>query len=118
MDTKALLLIIHDRFQSALNALLSDLTDAQIQSKAPAIDERTIAEVTIHAYSNVLGIFAVVAGREWSLEQWPVSDWPSHLVRPTTTAALLALVGELHAQACALLVGLSADALDRMVTLP
>lgn len=37
MDTKALLLTIQDRYQSALSAILSDLTDAQMQTKASAI---------------------------------------------------------------------------------
>lgn len=118
MDTKALLLTIQGRYQSALSAILSDLTDAQMQTKAPAIDERTIAEVAIHAYSNVFGIGTVVAGREWSLEQWPISDWPNHLARPTTTAALLTLLGEFHAQAQTLLENISASRLDHTVALP
>lgn len=118
MDTKALLSIIHDRFQSALSSMLSDLTDAQIQTTASAIDERTIAEAAIHAYSNVLGIYTVVAGEEWSLEQWPISDWPNRLTRPTTTAALLTLVGELQAEAQILLGNIPARRIDDTVALP
>jgi hypothetical protein len=118
MDSKALLLTINERFQSTLSAMLGDLTDAQMQTNASAIDERTIAEVALHAYSNLLGIGTVVAGKEWSLEQWPISDWPTHLARPATTAALLTLLGDLHAQARALLQSLPASALDHTVTLP
>lgn len=118
MDSRTLLLTINERFQSALSAMLSDLTDAQMQAKASVIDERTIAEVAIHAYSNLLGIGTVIAGREWSLEQWPMSDWPAHLVRLPTTAAFLTLLGDLHAQAQALLESLPASALDQTVTLP
>lgn len=118
MDTKTILLTLNERFHTALFAMLSDLTDEQMQTNAPAIDERTIAEVSIHAYSNVLGIFAVVAGKEWSLERWPISDWPVHLTRPVTTAALLTLPNELHAQAHTILDSLSASALDHTAILP
>ena len=118
METKTLLLTLNERFHTTLIGMLSNLADEQIHASAPAIDERTITGVAIHAYSNVLGMFAVVAGAEWSLKQWPISDWPEHLTRPTTTTALLSLLDELHTQANAMLSSLSASALDQTVTLP
>jgi hypothetical protein len=68
MDTKALLLTIQDRYQSALSAILSDLTDAQMQTKASAIDGRTIVEVAIHTYSNglALGLLSQEGSDLWS----------------------------------------------------
>jgi hypothetical protein len=118
MDSEMLLLTMEERFHTALNVMVGDLADPQVQAKAPVVDERTIAEVAIHAYSNMLGIGAVVAGKEWSLDQWPISDWPIHLARPTTVSSLLALLDTLHTQARADLENLSPFALDQTVTLP
>jgi uncharacterized damage-inducible protein DinB len=118
MDTKTALYTLNDRFHAALTGALSDLTDEQLYAIAPAIDQRPIVEVARHAYSNVLGLFAVAAGNEWSLATWPLSDWPADEPHPTTTSALLARLGELHIQATGFLETLPAERLDEEVTLP
>ena len=118
MDSKTVLLTLNDRFHAALTGAFGDLTDEQIYAIAPVIDQRPILEVARHAYSNVLGLFAVVAGNEWSLDEWPLSDWPAAEAHPTTTSALLARLEELHSQATSFLETISAGRLDEEVILP
>lgn len=118
METKTLLLAFNERFHAALTSVISDLADEQLYITADTIDHRPIAEVAIHAYSNLLGMLAVVAGKEWPLEDWPISDWPANLPHPTSPAALVTLLDKLHEQSNVFLNALSAGALDEMVTLP
>lgn len=118
METKTALLTLNERLHTALLGVVSDLTSEQLHTAAPAIDERPIMAVAIHAYSNLLGVLAVVAGRKWSLSDWPLSDWPARLPQPASTTALVALINELHAQAETDLETVSAKTLDQPVTLP
>lgn len=108
MVAKTILRALNQRAGAALTGVLAGLEDDQIAYRAPAIDERSIAEVALHAYGSLLGFASVVAGREW----------PDDLPAPGEAARLLALVDDRCGRVDALLAALPDAALAREVTLP
>lgn len=65
MDVKTVLRALNRRAGATLTGVLAGLGDDQIAYRAPAIDERSLAEVALHAYGSLLGSASLVAGREW-----------------------------------------------------
>lgn len=72
----------------------------------------------MHALTMLLGYATVVAGRDWSVEDYPPGRWPPRLARPSSAAELVAALDALLAQADELLSGLSDGELDNDVTFP
>ena len=92
-----------------LCGMVADLNDEQIARHAPAIDERSIAGVTIHAYVSAFYMVFPLAGK----------DWPTMSAEPpATTADLLSTLDDMHARVKELLADLPAGALEKMYDMP
>ncbi len=72
----------------------------------------------MHAISMLLGYATVVAGRDWSVEDYAPDRWPPRLAQPTEAPELVAMLDVLMAQVDELLRGLSDGELDKEVTFP
>ena len=118
MNTTSFLIATNGRLKWWLHHTLSDLTPEQLQYSAPEIDDRPIAEVAMHAITILLGYATVVAGRDWSVEDYPLDRWPPRLARPASTAELVAALDARLSQVDELLSGLSDGELDNDVTFP
>ena len=118
MNTTSFISATNGRLQWWLHHTLSDLTPEQLQYSASALDDRPIADVAMHAITMLLGYATVVAGRDWSVEDFPPDRWPPGLARPAEASELVAMLDALLAQVDELLSGLSDGELDNVVTFP
>lgn len=91
-----------------LRRVVEGLSDEQIHYSAPAIDERPITNLAVHAYSGTLRLANFVAGKGRS-------EMPTV---PATTADLLALLASTHDQLDAILADLPDGALEKMYKMP
>lgn len=91
-----------------LRRVVEGLSNEQIHYSAPAIDERPITELAVHAYCGTLRFANAVAGKGRS-EMPPV---------PATTADLLTLLVSTHEQLDAILADLPDGALEKMYKMP
>lgn len=72
MADKETLLLMNTALTRELQIAIGDLTDAQVNFAAPAIDTRSILDVAIHVHRPVLAATAIVTGREWPARPpWP-----------------------------------------------
>ena len=118
MNTTSFLIATNGRLQWWLHHTLSDLTPEQLQYSAPAIDDRPIVEVAMHAITILLGYATVVAGRDWPVEDYPPDRWPPRLARPDSATELVVTLDALLAQVDELVTKLPDDHLDKEVTFP
>ena len=118
MNTTAFIIATNSRLQWWLHHTLSDLTPEQLEYSAPAIDDRPIAEVAMHAVTILLGYTLVVTGRDLPVEDFPTDRWPPRLARPGSASELVAALDALLAQVDELLSGLPDGELDKEVTFP
>jgi len=118
MDTRSFIVATNNRLKWWFHHTLSDLTPEQLHYSTPVLDDRPILEVAIHAITILFGTATVIAGKEWSLDDYPLDGWPPKLARPTLAAELVAMLDALLAQVDESLANVSDDALDKEVTLP
>ena len=108
MADTAALRKINDRLDDSLRHVVEGLTDEQLLYRAPAIDERSIEEVAIHAYGSLLGFAATVAGK----------PWPATPVMPDKAADLISQLNEMYFMIDEILAALAESALEQEFTLP
>jgi len=118
MDTKTFVIATNGRLKWWLQHTLEDLSPEQLHYRTPLIDDRPIAEVAMHATVILLGNALVAAGKQWSLEDYPLDGWPPRLARPASAAELVATLDTLLAQVDEVVSGLSDDDLGKDVTFP
>src|SRR5947209_265897 len=118
MDTKAFIIATNNRLKWWFHHTLEDLTLEQLHYRTPLIDDRPIAEVAMHATVILLGNALVAAGKDWSLEDYPLDCWPPKLPQPDSAPALVTTLDTLLDQVDALVANLPDGELDRKVTLP
>jgi DinB superfamily len=118
VNTTSFIIATNGRLQWWLHYTLSDLTPEPLQYSAPAIDDRPIAEVAMHAVTILLGYTTVVTGRDLPVEDFPPDRWPPKLARPDSAGELVAALDALLAQVDELLRRLPDDELDKEVTFP
>jgi len=118
VNTASFLIATNGRLKWWLYHTLSDLTPEQLQYSAPEIDDRPIAEVAMHAITILLGYATVVAGQDWSMEDYPSDRWPLRLARPAEASELVAALDARLSQVDELLGRLSDGQLDNVVTFP
>jgi hypothetical protein len=108
MEAKTILSYLHSQLYDSLIAILTDLTDQQLEYHAPQIDTRSIRDVAIHAYRPVFAIACVLAR-----EKWPVRPQ-----LPVTKNELFNLLQTMHTQTDAYLIRIPLDTLDEAIPLP
>ncbi len=118
MDTKTFIIATNNRLKWWFHHTLDDLSPEQLHYRTPLIDDRPIAEVAMHATVILLGNALVAAGRDWSLEDYPLDGWPPRLAQPDSAAALVATLDALLAQVDELVTNIPDGELDREVILP
>ena len=99
---------MNDRLNTELRHVIKGLTDEQLLYRAPAIDERSLEEVALHACESLLGFAATVSGR----------PWPEAAVVPAKAADLITQLNEMYLMVDEILAALSPDALEQEYTLP
>jgi DinB superfamily len=107
MDTLALC-AMNDRLNAELRHVIEGLTDEQLLYRAPAIDERSLEEVALHAYESLLGFAATVSGR----------PWPEAAVVPGKAADLITQLNEMYIMIDEIFTALPSNALEQEFTLP
>jgi hypothetical protein len=108
METKTILSYLHSQLYDDLIAILTDLTDQQLEYKAPQIDTRSIRDVAIHAYRPVFAIACVLAGEEWPVRpQLPVTKYELFDLFQTMRT---------HIDEC--IIRIPFDKLDEIISLP
>jgi len=118
MNTTSFIIATNGRLTWWLHHTLSDLTPEQLHYSAPAIDDRSLMEVAMHAVTILLGHAIVVTGRDWPLEDYPPDRWPPKLAQPASAAELVASLDALLAQVDEVVTRLSDGDLDKDVTFP
>jgi hypothetical protein len=118
VNITSFIIATNGRLQWWLHHTLSDLTPEQLEYSAPAIDDRPIAEVAMHAVTILLGYTMVVTGRDLPVEDFPPDRWPPRLERPDSAGELVAALEGFLAQADELLRRLPNGELDKEVTFP
>lgn len=108
MTDAVILRAMNDHARNFLRRMVEGLSDVQVRYSAPAIDERSIAGVVVHAYRGVFFLANAFAGGER----------PHIPAEPTTAAELLTLLDGMHAQADAALTALADGALEKKYTMP
>src|SRR5690242_13206599 len=108
MDAKTILLAMNERLGRVLRDAVDGLDEQQLAFRAPAVDERTIAEVATHAYTSLLGFTHGAAGL----------GWPGDAPAPATPLALDAKLIELRDRVAAMIASLPDEALAKHITLP
>jgi hypothetical protein len=98
----------NDRLKISLYRVIEDLTNDQLEYIASAIDERSIAEVAIHANESLLGFTLCAAGH----------GWPEAQNIPITVAGLLLRFNETHELIDQTLANLTEGTLEETFTLP
>ena len=99
---------MNDRLNTELRHVIEGLTDEQLLYHAPAIDERPLEEVALHAYKSLLDFAATVSGR----------PWPEAAVVPGKAADLISQLNEMYLMVDEILTALPDDALEQEYTLP
>jgi uncharacterized damage-inducible protein DinB len=99
---------MNDRLNAQLQHVVEGLTDEQLRYRAPAIDERSLKEVALHAYESLLGFAATVSGR----------PWPEAAVVPEKAADLIPQLNEMCLMVDEILTTLPDGALEQEYTLP
>src|SRR5690348_15268632 len=98
----------NDRLKISLYRVIEDLTNDQLEYVAPTIDERSIAEVAIHANESLLGFTLCASGQ----------PWPEPQNIPLTVAGLLLRFNEVHELIDQTLANLPEGSLEQTFTLP
>lgn len=88
MTVRITLRTMNQYLAQELDASLVGLTDRQILYRAPAIDERCIRDIAIHAHRPVLAVATTVAG-------YP---WPSRPILSESVSHLYSLLDEMAEQ--------------------
>lgn len=91
-----------------LRNMIEGLSDEQVNYVAPAIDERSIAGVVVHAYSGAYLMSYAIASKER----------PERPTQPMTATDLLALLDSMHKQADENLAQAADGALEKMYKMP
>jgi hypothetical protein len=99
---------MNDRLNTELRRVVEGLTDEQLLYRAPAIDERSLEEVALHAYESLLGFAATVSNR----------PWPEATVVPGKAADLITQLNEMYLMVDEILAALPDGALEQEYTLP
>ena len=99
---------MNDRLNAQLQHVVADLTDEQLRYRAPAIDERSLEEVALHACESLLGFAATVSGR----------PWPDAVVVPEKAADLVPQLNEICLMVDEILAMLPDGALEQEYILP
>lgn len=107
MSTRAVLLTTEQYLVKELQEALAALEEANLHYCAPAIDERPVREVAIHAIRPVLAAMAIVAGQEW----------PPRPALPETVDELQALLTAMDQQIAAWLQATAEEILLQPVAL-
>lgn len=118
METKTFIIATNGRLKWWLQHTLEDLGPEQLHYRTSLIDDRPIVEVAVHSVIILLGAALVAAGKDWSLEDYPLDGWPPKLAKPASAAVLVATLDALLAQVDELVTTLHAAELDREVTFP
>lgn len=118
MKTTSFITATNGRLKWWFHHTLSDLTPEQLHYSAPALDDRPLMEVAMHAATILLGHAIVVAGRDWPVEDYPPDRWPPKLARPASATELVATLDALLAQVDEVVTRLSDGDLDKDVTFP
>lgn len=92
----------------SLIAILTDLTNQQLEYQAPQIDTRSIRDVAIHAYRPVFAIVCVLGGEKW----------PARPQLPVTKNELFDLIQAMHTQIDECIIHIPLDKLDETISLP
>lgn len=123
-DARTALVALNQRLGAALTVLIYDLDRARLRARAPAIDERPLAEVALHAYAGVMEAASAAASGAWTdaatEKRAPVgrATVDATAGTPETPAELLAVLDASRAQVDELILGLDESALDRQLELP
>jgi hypothetical protein len=118
MKTASFIIATTGRLKWWLHHTLSDLTPEQLHYSTPALDDRPILEVAMHAVIVLLGHAIVVAGRDWPVEDYPPDRWPPKIVQPASATELVATLDALLTQVDEVVTRLSDDDLDQDVMFP
>lgn len=118
MRTASFFIATTGRLKWWFHHTLSDLTPEQLHYSTPALDDRPLMEVAMHAATILFGHAIVVSGRPWPLEDYPPDHWPPKLARPTSAQELVAALDALLAQVDEIVSRLSDDDLGNDVTFP
>lgn len=108
MSDASLLRALNDQARNFMRMMVTGLSDEQVRYSAPAIDERSIAGVVLHAYSSMYMLAHSFADKQW----------PAMPAVPTTTADLLKLLDEMHDRADQALAEMSEGAMEKLYTMP
>jgi hypothetical protein len=92
---------------AALEVSLAGVRDDQILFVAPALDERPLRDVVIHAYRPVLAAAAVIAGH----------PWPPRPDPPRSIAELQSLLADMASQINQWLAEIPTQAFTQSITL-
>jgi DinB family protein len=118
MNTRSFIIATNGRLKWWLHHTLSELTPEQLHYSAPAIDDRPLMEVAMHAATILLGHAIVVGRRDWPVEDYPPGGWPPKIVQPASVAALVATLDALLALVDEVVSRLSDDDLNQDMTFP
>jgi hypothetical protein len=108
LEAKTILSYLHSDLYHSLITILTDLTDQQLEYKAPQIDTRSIRDVAIHAYRPVLATACVLAGEEW----------PARPQLPVTKNELFDLFQSMRTHIDECIIHIPFDKLDEIIPLP
>lgn len=100
--------VLNDRLNTSLHTAIEHLTDEQLRFSAPTVDERSIAEVAIHAYDSLHSFVSSVANL----------SWPATPTIPNTLTDLNTRLNEVHDLVDQMLANLSSEALIENIILP
>jgi len=118
LKTASFIVATNGRLKWWVHHTLSDLTPEQLHSSTPALDDRPILEVAMHAVTVLLGHTIVLAGKDWPVEDYPPDRWPPKIVQPASATEFVATLDALLAQVDEAVSRLSDDDLDQDVTFP
>lgn len=107
-EVKELLHALNSRLAASLEGVLAALGDDEIRYSAPAIDERPIGQIALHAYGGVVAFASTLNGL----------PWPGPTEPPQTVARLRAELARRRAKVDELIDSLPSDWMEREVTFP